>query len=310
VNGDHTVQVWDTATGRTLHTFSTGTELVDPFTSPIFSPDGHTVAAGGNNGTVWLWDTTTGQTRTVQNGYASGTVSALAFSPDGRILASGLEDGGVRLWHNTPDLSKVIRSTEPAPGASVSFRSHGSVLAIDYGAGDVRLMDMPTGRIQPASDTDPGNGDWARIPAPDTVTVALSSRRTHVEITDPATGELLLGLNSVLPFTALAVSPDGRTLATADTNNDGKVQLWDISTGMVRKSLAALGAMSIDFSPDGRTLATGSADDTVRIWNLDLPDPAQAIQQICAATGRPLTPQEIARYLPHGVSQPVCTTQS
>jgi WD40 repeat protein len=67
---------------------------------------------------------------------------------------------------------------------------------------------------------------------------------------------------------AIDVSPDARTLASADF--DGTVRLWDLQD---RKPLGTLlgheaDIWSIAFSPDGETLASGSHDATVRLWDV------------------------------------------
>ncbi|MFI1852059.1 WD40 repeat domain-containing protein [Streptomyces sp. NPDC020480] len=85
---------------------------------------------------------------------------------------------------------------------------------------------------------------------------------------------------------ALAVSPDGRTLATG--SNDYTVRLWDISDPTRPTSrgepLVGFGnaVCALAFSPNGRTLATGSFDRTVRLWNVSDPDRAKPL-------GSPLT---------------------
>src|SRR5262249_11249300 len=69
-----------------------------------FSPDGKTLVTDSgatpwydNNGSLHLWEVTTGKPRGKLTGH-SGRVSSLSFSPDGRLLASGSADTTVLVW--------------------------------------------------------------------------------------------------------------------------------------------------------------------------------------------------------------------
>jgi WD40 repeat protein len=75
-----------------------------------FSADGTRLASAGDDGTVRLWDPTSGEQLLVLRGHA-GLVSSVAFSPDGSRLASVGADGYVRVWAlDLDDLIEIAKS--------------------------------------------------------------------------------------------------------------------------------------------------------------------------------------------------------
>jgi WD40 repeat protein len=72
-------------------------------------------------------------------------------------------------------------------------------------------------------------------------------------------------------------SPDGRWVISG--SQDGKVTVWDASTGQQRFGFPAHAGhvRGVAVSPDGQFLATASWDGTARIWNFD-PDRAAGPQ--------------------------------
>jgi WD40 repeat protein len=58
------------------------------------------LASGSVDGTVKLWDCSTGECLKVLQGHI-GNAWSVAFSPDGHSLASGSGDGTLRCWDLT-----------------------------------------------------------------------------------------------------------------------------------------------------------------------------------------------------------------
>src|SRR5260370_13367436 len=70
-----------------------------------------------------------------------------------------------------------------------------------------------------------------------------------------------------LPITAIALSSDGKWLASASA--DGTVKLWVASTGELIRTIVVsqYWVECLAFSPQDDLIATGSGDHLVRVWN-------------------------------------------
>jgi glucose repression regulatory protein TUP1 len=107
----HRIKVWDSETGRLLHTL--GNDDIGPkdvVTSVAISPDGRIIAAGSLDYIVRIWDAETGYFLDRYEGHRD-SVYSVAFDPDGKSLASGSLDKTVKLWDIMSRSRSRCRST-------------------------------------------------------------------------------------------------------------------------------------------------------------------------------------------------------
>ncbi len=121
------------------------------------------------------------------------------------------------------------------------------------------------------------------LPGRTMLTVALSAHgrhlavapqdRTIIQLWDVATGKERTLAGHAFSITALAFSPDGKTLASATGSwlpdgAPGEIKLWDVAAGTERATLGRLPVMvlALAFSPDGKTLA--SVSQSVKLWDV------------------------------------------
>ncbi len=94
-----------------------------------WSPDGVYLAAGAEDGTILIWDTTKGILATNPLKRHTYGVTSVAFSPDGRYLASGSRDGMLILW----DLSLVSKNKLENQPPSIPLTGHtDSILSVAF----------------------------------------------------------------------------------------------------------------------------------------------------------------------------------
>lgn len=197
------------------------------------TPDGRTLASGGDDRAIRLWDVERGVVRTALNGHEDG-VYGLAFSPDGRLLASASQDLTVRLWDVAAGQLRHTLRRHAIRARAVAFSPDGATLASCGADGLVARWDVASGRH--LGDLI-GHAGWVSSVAycPRSGVLISAGMDQLVRIWEPGAGapRELRGHSSAV--NRVLVTADGATIISAGF--DRTIRLWDRESGAPRGEL-------------------------------------------------------------------------
>jgi WD40 repeat protein len=263
---DHTVRLWDVATGTTIAVLTGHAEGVE---SVAFSRDGKTLASGSDDATIRLWNVDTHACTAILIGHTN-TVESVAFSPDGKTLASGSDDKMIRLWNVDTHACTAILAGHTNTVVSVAFSPDGAVLASGGYDTTIRFWDVARRTSQDTIAAHAGViASLAFNPRAKTLASGSSDHTVRLwDVTSHTLADVLRGHTDVV-YT-VAFNPDGTMLASG--GGDETIRLWDVTSRTVTGVLSGHTDVvySVAFNPDGTTLASGGSDNSVRLWQIGL----------------------------------------
>ena len=231
------------------------------------SQQGQLVASGNSDGTISVWNLSTGELITTLEGHEKA-VNAVVISRDGELLASGSDDSTVKIWNlNNFELVRTLEGHQETV-SSLAIAPNGKTLVSGSWDKTIKIWNPTTGELlQTLSDHSALIS--ALTVSPNGKLLASGSQDRTIKLWNLNTGELFGTLRGhSLSVLAIAISPDGKTLASG--SGDGTIGLWNLLTGekVVTLKGHADGVWSLAIAPDGGTLMSGSWDRTIKLWNL------------------------------------------
>jgi len=232
--------------------------------SVAYGPRGSRLAAGSNDGNVYLWDMASAEAapRVLLGPSAyDNEVDAkiVAFSPDGQTVVAGFADDTIRAWDAATGKLLRVFSHEPVEVRSdtsgitaMAFAAHGAKLVTASTDMTVRVWAMTPALRWLNANTGP---IWQVTFSPDGRQFATASADTTARIYDlPAANSTAINTEDIVMSVAF-----GRDLLAIGCDQACPVRLWDIrnnATIDLPDSPESVPAISI--SGDGKYLAAGS----------------------------------------------------
>ena len=250
---DGKVLVWRADTGEKVTTLE-GPEDVEWLT---WHSKGNSLLAGSGDGTVWLWLAATGACMQVFAGHEA-RVSCGSFSSNGRAVVTGSDDGTVRLWApKTGECKHVFRGHGFCEGPVTCLAGHpdpeqAALFLAGSEDGTARLIHLQTKKVlatlvhssptkvEGAAQASSGGGDDDERPQEHEQVFSVES----------------VGFSATHPWVATA-------------SLDGKLKIWDVSSGVVCRQTCThpSGVTKLSWHPRMPVVLTGCADGAVRAWD-------------------------------------------
>jgi WD40 repeat protein len=253
-----------------------------------FSPDGKTLATGGGDGTVKIWDVASGQLRETFQGHEA-RVAGLRFSVDGRTLySSGSKsviawdlEGSSRLGRPYSVFTGSVPSGFIGSNPSaLAISADGALLAAPLAMAPDKAVLLDLHAPRPARrQVTPGIGRIsAMVFSPDGNRLAVTGDDAPtpvlIDVNSGRVQERMTGGGHRGEVSSMVFAPDGTRLVTGG-NRDGQAIVWDTETGRPIRHLqdpttneqqAIPFAVIVGWSPDGSIVATGGGQGRILLW--------------------------------------------
>jgi len=244
----------------------------------VMSSDGQFALSGSWDGTLRLWDLTSGQTTRRFVGHTKDVLS-VAFSADNRQIVSGSRDGTIKLW-NTLGVCKYTISEDGHTDwvSCVRFSPTSENPSIVSCGWDkvVKVWNLSNCKLRTNHFGHNGYLNTVAV-SPDGSLCASGGKDGQAMLWDLSEGRHLYTLEGGDVINALTFSPNRYWLCAATGSS---IKIWDLENKVLvgdlkaevidGKSKAPAEVTCLSWSQDGQTLFAGYTDNVIRVWQVTI----------------------------------------
>lgn len=246
----------------------------------VMSSDGQFALSGSWDGTLRLWDLSTGQTTRRFVGHTKDVLS-VAFSADNRQIVSGSRDKTIKLWNTLGVCKYTIQEDGHSEWASCVRFSPNTQNPIIVSCGWdklVKVWNLTNCKLKTNHFGHHGYLNCVTM-SPDGSLCASGGKDGMAMLWDLNEGKHLYTLEGGDIINSLIFSPNRYWLCAA---TGPSIKIWDLEGKIVVDELKPelltnspkadpVNCTCLAWSADGQTLFAGYSDNVIRVWQVSMP---------------------------------------